>query len=63
VKTEQAQLTDPKEEYSEQSIPSAAGASEQQPSSDTKPEVPKAGNAAQENEEHVKGVAENNLKH
>ncbi|CAM6016582.1 unnamed protein product [Sphagnum balticum] len=47
----------------EQSIPSAAGASEQQPSSDTKPEVPKTGNAAQENEESVKGVAEfsNNL--
>lgn len=47
----------------EQSIPSAAGASEQQPSSDTKPEVPKTGNAAQENEESIKGVAEssNNL--
>ncbi|CAK9864992.1 unnamed protein product [Sphagnum jensenii] len=47
----------------QQSIPSAAGASEQQPSSDTKPEVPKTGNAAQENEESVKGVAEssNNL--
>jgi hypothetical protein len=28
----------------------------------TKPEVPKAGKAAQENEEPVKGVAENNLK-
>ncbi len=34
VKTEQAQLTDPKDEYSEQNIPSAAGASAQQPSSD-----------------------------
>ncbi len=62
VKTEQAQLTDPKDEYSEQNIPSAAGASAQQPSSDTKLEVPKAGKAAQENEEPVKGVAENNLK-
>ncbi|CAM6016581.1 unnamed protein product [Sphagnum balticum] len=62
VKTEQAQLTDPKDEYSEQNIPSAAGASAQQPSSDTKPEVPKAGKAAQENEEPVKGVAENFLK-
>jgi hypothetical protein len=62
VKTEQGQLADPKDEYSEQNIPSAARASAQQPSSDTKPEVPKAGKAAQENEEPVKGVAENNLK-